>query len=67
LVAIMLSDLEKASDTLVDAAEARTAFEQHRRAGGTILRVKQGEPPKRITTFDPEADKLVLIPRVTGG
>jgi hypothetical protein len=46
---------------------ARDAFNAMRSAGHSIFRVRKGEPGERITEFDPDAEKLMVIPHLVGG
>ena len=51
----------------VDAA--RRTFDDLRRRGFTAFSVKgkDGERDRVITTFDPAAERIILVPRVAGG
>jgi hypothetical protein len=52
-----------------DAAvrEAERIFAEQRARGATAVRKAPGKPAERIDTFDPEAEEIVMIPRVIGG
>lgn len=47
--------------------EAERIFEEQRARGATAVRVKSGQPAERIDTFDPNAEEIVMLPRVIGG
>jgi hypothetical protein len=47
--------------------EAERIFQEQRARGATAVRVTPGKPAERIEQFDPEADEIVLVPRVIGG
>ena len=52
-----------------DAAvrEAERIFAEQRSRGATAVRKAPGKAAERIDTFDPEAEEIVMIPRVIGG
>lgn len=47
--------------------EAERIFAEQRARGASAVRVQPGKPAQRIDTFDPEADQILMIPRVVGG
>jgi hypothetical protein len=47
--------------------EAERIFAEARARGATAVRVGPGHAPQRIDRFDPEAEQIVLVPRVMGG
>lgn len=59
----------KTGDTEALAAirEAERIFAEQRARGATAVRVKPGQPAQRIDTFDPEAEQIIMLPRVVGG
>ncbi len=61
--AAMTGDLE--AQAAVSAAER--IFARQRARGALAVRVAPEQAPERIERFDPEADQIVLIPRVAGG
>lgn len=61
--AAMTGELE--AQAAVRAAER--IFAQQRAHGALALRVTPEQAPSRIDQFDPEAEQIVLIPRVVGG
>lgn len=56
------------SDNEEEVANARRTFDDLRRKGYAAYSVKRsGKKGKVITEFDPDAEKIILIPRVVGG
>jgi hypothetical protein len=47
--------------------EAERVFAQQRARGATAFRVTPGEPARRLDRFDPQAEHVVIVPRVAGG
>jgi len=47
--------------------EAERIFAQERARGATAFRVEAGKPTERIEQFDPQAEQIILVPRVIGG
>ena len=47
--------------------EAERIFEEARSRGATAFKVGQGTPAERVDRFDPQADEVVIVPRVAGG
>jgi hypothetical protein len=47
--------------------EAERIFEEQRARGATAVRVRPGQPAERIQQFDPNAEEIIMIPRVVGG
>lgn len=47
--------------------EAERIFNQQRASGSTAFRVQSNEPAERIDSFDPEAEQIVIVPRLAGG
>ncbi len=47
--------------------EAERIFVEARARGGTAFRVVPGQPAERIEVFDPDAETIVVVPRVAGG
>jgi len=47
--------------------EAERIFEDARSKGATAFRVKPGQAAERLDRFDPEAEEVVVVPRVAGG
>jgi len=54
-------------EAVAAAQEAERIFREQREQGATAYRVEQGRPAKRIDTFDPAAEQIVMVPRVVGG
>ena len=47
--------------------EAERIFNEQRAGGATAVRVTPGQPAERIMKFDPNAEEIVMVPRVIGG
>jgi hypothetical protein len=47
--------------------EAERIFEEQRARGATAFRVHPDKPAERIDDFDPEANEIIMVPRVAGG
>ncbi len=47
--------------------EVERIFEEQRSQGATAFQVKPGMPAKKLERFDPEAEQIVVVPRVAGG
>ncbi|HLI27087.1 MAG TPA: hypothetical protein VKZ60_08460 [Chloroflexota bacterium] len=47
--------------------EAERIFEEQRARGATAFVVTPNKPARRIDTFDPNAEQVVMVPRVAGG
>ncbi len=47
--------------------EAERLFEEQRRQGATAFRTSRDALTQRLERFDPEADQIVVVPRVVGG
>jgi hypothetical protein len=62
-LAAMTGDLESESAV----REAERIFEQQRSRGALAVRVTPDGTPERISRFDPEAEQILLLPRVIGG
>ncbi len=64
-------DLERASVGDIEAEEAvreaERIFEEAKKKGATAFSVVPGSPPKVLERFDPEAERIVVVPRVQGG
>jgi hypothetical protein len=61
-------------DALAGDAEARAAvreaeqiFARERARGASAFRVEPGKPIERLEQFDPQAEQIVMVPRVVGG
>ncbi len=66
--------LWNAEDALAGDAEAKAAvqeaeriFARERAGGATAFRVEPGKPIERVEQFDPQAEQIVMVPRVVGG
>ncbi len=47
--------------------QAERLFNEERAKGATAFRVATGKPATRIDEFDPEAEQIVVVPRIAGG
>jgi hypothetical protein len=47
--------------------EAERIFAHERARGATAFRVEAGKPVERLEQFDPQAEQIILVPRVVGG
>lgn len=54
-------------EALAAVREAERIFAQEWARGSTAFLVRQGQPPVRIETFDPQAEQIVVVPRTIGG
>jgi len=56
-------------DTEADAAvrEAERIFEAERARGSTAFRMMPGQLGEKIEQFDPNAEQIIMVPRVAGG
>lgn len=54
-------------EALAAVREAERILEEELRRGGTAFRVAPGAPARRVDRLDPEADQIVVVPRVAGG
>jgi hypothetical protein len=54
-------------DAIAAIREAERIFSEQRAGGATAVRVSPGKPAERIDQFDPEAEQILMVPRVVGG
>ncbi len=47
--------------------EAERIFADERARGATAFRLDPGKPVERLEQFDPQAEQIILVPRVVGG
>jgi len=47
--------------------EAERIFREQLERGATAFKVLPGEPAVRLDRFDPEAEEVIIVPRVVGG
>ena len=63
-------DIEKVKTGNLDAIsaieEAERIFSESRRKGATAFKIEK-EGNKRIDEFDPNAEQIIIVPRVIGG
>ncbi|HZU01494.1 MAG TPA: hypothetical protein VFA10_17635 [Ktedonobacteraceae bacterium] len=55
------------AEALAAIAEAERIFARQRAQGATAFRVEAGKPVERLEQFDPQAEQIILVPRVVGG
>ena len=55
------------AEALAAIREAERIFAQERARGAVAFRVETGKPARRIEQFDPQAEQIILVPRVVGG
>ena len=55
------------AEAIAAIKEAERIFREERAKGSTAMRLAPGKPAERIDNFDPEAQQIVMIPRVVGG
>ncbi|HEV8193788.1 MAG TPA: hypothetical protein VGP82_20235 [Ktedonobacterales bacterium] len=60
---LLVGDLE----AVAAVREAERIFAEQQAKGATAFKVTSGQPAVRIDTFDPEAEQITMVPRVTGG
>lgn len=54
-------------EALAAVREAERIFAAERARGSSAFRVQKGQSPVPIETFDPQAEQIILVPRVIGG
>ena len=47
--------------------EAERIFSEERARGATAFRVTTGQLGEKIDRFDPDAEQIVMVPRIAGG
>ena len=55
------------AEALAAVREAERIFTERRARGATAFRVSPGQPAERLDDFDPQAEQVVIVPRVAGG
>lgn len=56
------------SDNAAEVAAARKTFDELRGKGFHAFSIRgEGKQGKQVTEFDPDAERLVLVPPVAGG
>ena len=55
------------AEAMAAIREAERIFAQERARDATAFRVEAGKPTERIEQFDPQAEQIILVPRVIGG
>ncbi len=59
--------LDGDTEALAAVREAERIFEEQRAKGATAFKVTKGRAAVRIDQFDPEAEQIMVVPRVVGG
>lgn len=54
-------------EAMAAVREAERIFARQRARGATAFWVRPGRPAERLDRFDPQAEHIVLVPRVAGG
>lgn len=54
-------------EAIAAVKEAERIFAEQRSKGAMAVKVMPGKPAERLDRFDPEAQEIVMIPRVVGG
>jgi hypothetical protein len=54
-------------EAIAAVREAERIFAEQRANGATAVDARPGQPAKRLDTFDPQVDVIVVMPRVIGG
>jgi hypothetical protein len=55
------------AEAIAAIREAERIFAHERARGTTAFRLETGKPAERIEQFDPQAEQIILVPRVVGG
>ena len=55
------------AEAIAAIREAERIFAEERARGATAFRVEPGKPAERIERFDPQAEQIILVPRVVRG
>lgn len=55
------------AEAIAAVREAERIFKEQRARGATAVSVKPGQPAERIEQFDPNAEQILMVPRVIGG
>ena len=55
------------AEAVAAVQEAERIFAQQRARGATAFKVWPGRPAERLESFDPQAEQVVMVPRIAGG
>lgn len=55
------------SEALEAVKEVERIFEEQRAKGATAFKVDKGQPAVKLDRFDPEAEQIIMVPRIAGG
>ena len=59
--------LQGDAEALAAVREAERIFAHERKSGATAFRVEAGKPVERLEQIDPQAEQIILVPKVVGG
>jgi len=54
-------------EALAAVREAERIFQEQLDRGATAFQVQEGVTARKLDRFDPEAEQVVMVPRVVGG
>jgi hypothetical protein len=54
-------------EAIAAVREAERIFAEQRAQGSTAFAVEPGVKPRRIETFEPETEQIIVVPRIAGG
>jgi len=54
-------------EALAAVREAERIFASARTRGATAFRLAPGQPAERLEVFEPDAEQIVIVPRISGG
>lgn len=54
-------------EALAAVQEAERIFAEQRARGAQAFRLRRSGAAERLDTFDPEAETIIIVPRVVGG
>jgi hypothetical protein len=55
------------AEALAAVREAERIFLEQRARGATAFKIATDRPAERLDEFDPKAEQIVVVPRVSGG
>ena len=55
------------AEALAAVREAERIFAEHRAQGSTAFLVEADQKPRVIERFDPNAEQIIVVPRIAGG
>lgn len=54
-------------EALAAVREAERIFSEQRARGSTAFRIEEGHTFVRMDEFDPNAEQIIMVPRIVGG